>query len=171
MNDVALWPSLAVNHTSTLSPVLRPGHVAAQAVVVDAGIAVLASPPLNSRVERVVLAAAVDLPVHGHGAERALGVDLDGLRVAVGDVGNVVGTKSGAVLPRCEPGSPGPCAERARSSANARFFSNSRLDVGLGVLEDEAVGRVGRIGAVGAADRRAGAAVELDRVGERAERL
>ncbi len=37
----------------------------------------------------------------------------------------MVGTKSGAVLPRCETGFAGSPADLARSSAKARFLRNS----------------------------------------------
>ena len=69
------------------------------------------------------------------------------------------------MLPRCDTGSSGRSADLARSSANGMFFSNSAW-IGLVVLEDEAARRE-RVGAVDrAADAAAGAAVELDGVGQ-----
>jgi hypothetical protein len=62
--------------------------------------------------------------VHAHVAERAPCIDLDDVRAAVGER-KACGTKSGAVVCRCESGCPGSGAERARSSANSRPSANS----------------------------------------------
>ena len=135
-------------------------------VVVRAGSAV-AQPAVPLGHRRRAGAAAGDLPVRGHGAERLLGVDLEQLRIAVGD-GERVRHEVGRLVADVRLRVVGVGRGAREVQGELEVLLEDGLDLGLGVREDEAAGDEVGVRAVGAADRGAEAAGQLDRVGLRA---
>ena len=102
--------------------------------------------------------------MHGHRAERAARVDLDELRVAVGEP-ELVGDEVRRVVAEVRVGPAWIGCRMREVEREVQALGVLGLDVGLGVLEHRAAGIV-RVGPVdGAADARAGAVGQRD--GER----